>query len=255
MSDRARVHAISPLNGANTQEFYDTTTHERVFAFAPIFYQDDFMGAGHAAAFPTTATVGSDWIKKTVQTSGSPSVAAVANAAFGQVELLIDTTSEKQEATLYWADKLELDVTKGFVFEARVKFVTLPSASGVEAVFGVSSAWIDGPDNASEYLEFGASGSGVINMRSQDGTTQNAIATGFTADTTTFHIYRIDATVLTNIRYFIDGAEQNTDNQLAFGATGTSAILQPYLSCYKPSGAGNAAFEVDYVRFFAAQRD
>jgi hypothetical protein len=254
MSDKARVHAVYPLNGANSQEFKDTSTYEYVFAFTPIFYEDDFMGAGKSAAFPTVATVGSDWIKKTVQTTGSPSVAAVANAAFGQVALALDSTSEKQEATLYWADKLAIDVTKGAVFEARVKLATLPSTSGVEAVLGLSSAWIDGPDNASEYIEWGASGSGVMNMRSQDGTTQNAIASTFTADTS-YHIYRIDMTVVTDIKYFVDGVRYSTANQVGFAATGSSAILQPYFSVYKASGAGVATMDIDYVRFYSAQRD
>jgi hypothetical protein len=255
MSDKARVHSIFPLNGANSQEFYDTTTHERVFAFTPIFYEEDFMGAGKSAAFPTSATVGSDWIKKTVQTGGTPTVGAIANAAFGQVQLALDATSEKQEASLYWADKLAVDVTAGTVIEVRAKLAVLPSATGVEAVFGLSSAWVDGPDNASEYLEFGANASGVMNMRSQDGTTQNAIASNFTADTTKYHVYRIDATVLTNVRYFVDGVERNTDNQIAFAATGSSAILQPYMSVYKASGTGVATLDIDYFKFWNAARD
>jgi hypothetical protein len=255
MADKARVHAVYPLNGANTQEFYDTTTHERVSALVPIFYKDDFQGAGKAAAFPTTATLGSDWIKKLVDSAGTPSVGAIANAAFGAVALALDATSEKQEATLYWADKLAVDVTKGVVFEARAKLAVLPSATGVEAVFGLSSAWIDGPDNASEYLEWGAAGSGVMNMRSQDGTTQNAIGSTFTADTTKYHVFRIDATVLTDIKYFVDGVRYNADNAIGFAATGTSAILQPYFSVYKPSGTGVATLDVDYAAFWSAARD
>ena len=39
-------------------------------------------------------------------------------------------------------------------------------------------SWIDGPDNTTDYLQFGASGNGNMLMRSQDGSTQNAISTG-----------------------------------------------------------------------------
>ena len=50
-----------------------------------------------------------------------------------------------------------------------------------------------------------------------------------------------------------------TDRFLALGryaaSTGANAILQPYFSVYKPSGTGVATMDVDYVRFFAAQRD
>src|ERR1700733_12156776 len=126
MSEKARVHA--QLNLANTSEYYDTSTHERVFALSPIYYEDDFLGAGKQA-FPTSATQGVDWVKKLVQSEGSPSVAGIAAAAFGQVALALDATSEKQEATLYWADNKHIDITKGAVWEARVKVPTLPSAS------------------------------------------------------------------------------------------------------------------------------
>jgi hypothetical protein len=157
MADLARVHG--KLNTGNTNELYDTSTFERIALWANVAFSDDFLGAGEGT-FPTSSTQGLPWIKKLVQTSGTPSVGGVSAAGGGQVQLLIDTTSEKQEATLYWADNKGLDVTKGLVFEARVKFTTLPSATGVEGVWGVSSSWIDGPDNAAEYVEFGISGSG-----------------------------------------------------------------------------------------------
>jgi hypothetical protein len=252
MADKARVHG--KLNTGNTMEFYDTSTQERVGMWANVMFADDFLGAGEGT-FPTSLTQGLPWIKKLVQTSGTPSVGGISAAGAGQVQLLIDTTSEKQEATLYWADNKAFDVTKGLIFEARVKLTTLPSASGVEAVWGVSSSWVDGPDNAAEYLEFGVSGSGgAVNMRSQDGTTQNALASGFVADTN-FHVYRIDCNVVTDIGFYVDGARKNTAGQVGFAATGSSAILQPYLSCYKPSGAGNATMVVDYVRAWMNGRE
>jgi hypothetical protein len=88
-----------------------------------------------------------------------------ANAAGGQAAATIDSTSEKQEATLYHGDSLAFDVTKGLVFECRVQLKTLPSAAAVEAVWGLQSAWIDSPDNDSYNAGFGATGSGVVNMR------------------------------------------------------------------------------------------
>ena len=65
MSDKARIH--SRLNAANNLEFFDQSTHERVFALAALFYEDDFLAAGKQA-FPTTATQGIDWVKKLVET-------------------------------------------------------------------------------------------------------------------------------------------------------------------------------------------
>ena len=101
MSDKARIH--SRLNAANNLEFFDQSTHERVFALAALFYEDDFLAAGKQA-FPTTATQGIDWVKKLVDTGGTPTVAGVASGQFGQVQLALDATSEKQEAT-HWGSK------------------------------------------------------------------------------------------------------------------------------------------------------
>lgn len=246
MSDRARVHSIVQ-SWSNQHEFFDTASQERVFILSPIFYEDDFMAAGKQA-FPTSSTQGVDWVKKLVQTGGTPTVAGVASAAGGVVQNALDATSEKQEATLYWADNKHLDVTKGLIFEARVKLSVLPSAAGVQAVWGVSSSWIDGPDNASDYVEFGATANGNILLRSQDGTTQNSIASGVTVLATDWHIYRIDMTDVTDVKFFIDGAKVSGNSALAFAASGSSSILQPYFSVYKPSGTGVATLQVDYAR-------
>ncbi len=245
MTDKARIH--SRFNATNNLEFFDQNTHERVFALAALFYEDDFLAAGKQA-FPTTATQGTDWVKKLQQTSGSPSVAGVASAQFGQVQLALDATSEKQEATLYWADNKHLDPTKGFEFECRAALSVLPSAAGVEAVFGVASSWVDGPDNNTEYLQFGASGNGAMLMRSQDGTHQNGISTGVTLAAGAFHIFRIDASNVNDVGYYIDGLRYGAAGQVTFGATG---LLQPYLSVYKPSGTGVVTLVVDYVRLFS----
>lgn len=232
------------------QQFYDDAqNYETVNRQAPLQYRDDFLGAG-SAVIPAagSAASGVDWVKKIVDTGGTPTVASLANAGGGVTRCALDATSEKQEATLYWGDAKALDVTKGFVWEARVNLHVLPSAAGVQAVMGVSGVWIDGPDNAAEYLEFGATANGAINMRSQDGTTQASVASGVTVVADAFHVYRIDAVDLTDIRYFIDGVQVSATSAIGFAATGASAILQPYFSVYKPSGTGVATMDIDYVK-------
>jgi hypothetical protein len=159
-----------------------------------------------------------------------------------------DCHVEKQDAALYFGDQKNFDVTKGLVWEARAQLSVLPSAAGVQAVFGVSSAWIDGPDNATQYLEFGATANGAILIRSQDGTTQNSIASGVTVLTTEWHIYRIDCSDVTDIKFYIDGVQVSANNAVAFAATGANAILQPYNAMYKPSGTGVGTLTLDYVK-------
>lgn len=252
MSDSARVHSsINPTS--RLHEFYDTSTHERVQVLTGIMYRNDFLGQG-SLVIPAAGSAenGVDWVKKIVG-AAPPTVAGVANGAGGQVACTLTATSEKQDAALYFGDQLNFDVTKGLIFEARVKLTVLPSAAGVQAVWGLSSAWIDGPDNASDYLEFGATANGAVLMRSQDGTTQASIASGTTVLATDFHIYRIDATDVADIKYFIDGARVSGNAAIGFAATGASAVLQPYFSAYKPSGTGVGTLALDYVKVFASR--
>jgi hypothetical protein len=250
MSDKLRSH--SRVNRGNSLEFFDQSTFERLLVLGTVNYDDDFLGA-RATAFPTTPTQGIDWVAKKQQTGGTPTVAGVAGSG-GIVQCAIDATSEKQEATLYWGDNKHLDVTKGLVWEARIKLSVLPSAAGVQAVWGIAASWIDGPDNNTQYLEFGATANGTILMRSQDGTTQKSISSGLTVVNTDWHIFRVDANDVTDVQFFIDGVQFNTNGQFPFAATDNSALLQAYMSVYKPSGTGVATLQADYFAAFQNQR-
>jgi len=136
---------------------------------------------------------------------------------------------------------------QGLVWQARLALSVLPSATGVQAVWGLQTAWIDGPSNAAEFIRFGATANGNILMTSYDGTTTNSIATNVTVLAAAFHNYRIDATNPADVKFFIDGVQVSTTGQLGFAATGASASLQPYLSVYKPSGTGVATLTADAV--------
>jgi hypothetical protein len=245
MSDKARVHAT--LNTGNQLQYFDTSTQEVVLINSPLYFDDDFIGGGHTAGIPAAGApvAGYPWVKKIV---GTPTgVALVANAAGGQIACALAATPEKEDAALYWNDNLSLDATKGLVWQARAQLSVLPSAAGVQAVWGLQSAWIDGPGNAAEYIRFGATANGTVLMTSFDGTTTTSISTGLTVNTTDFHNYRIDVTDPTDVKFVIDGVQYNTTGQFKFAATGAAAILQPYLSVYKPSGAGVATLTADAV--------
>lgn len=243
---------------AGTDRIYDNSqNYETVANYAPIQFADDFLGAGYTASLPAMGSpvIGCPWVAKVVKTAGSPSAAAVANAAGGQIALALDATSEKQEATLTWNDSLALDASKYLNFEARVALSVAPSATGVQAVFGLSTAWIDGPDNATQLIQFGCKANNNLSVRLTDKsglvTTAAALlaqpSTQLTLDTN-FHILRIDATSPADVKFFLDGARVNQPNSVAFTTTGSGAILQPYLSVYKPSGTGVATLTVDAVR-------
>jgi hypothetical protein len=233
---------------AGRLEFMDSASHERVLPVAPNVFYLDFLGAGYKS-FPAAgaAVQGAEFVKKIVG-AGPPTVAGVLNAIGGQVACTLTATSEKQDAVLYWDDDLGLDVTKGLVFESRALLSVTPSAAGVQAVWGVASAWIDGPSNNTCFLQFGATANGNVLILAFDGVTTTSIATGVTVGTTDFHTYRIDATVLTDVKFFIDGAQVSANGAVNFAATGTLAVLQPYLACYKAAGVGVATLTIDFVR-------
>jgi hypothetical protein len=243
LSLRSRNTAIG-----DAQSKFDAATSETIVRFAAAMLDEDFTGPGHVFPAAGSPSVGYPWVKKTVLSAGTPTVAVLANSGGGIARLALDATSEKQEATLYANDSLNWDMTKSAIFEARVANHVLPSAAAVEIVFGLQSVWIDGPDNASFYAEFQQLASGAVNMRTKDGVNTISKASGVTLLADAFHIFRIDATDPTNVRFFIDGAEVSTSGQLSFAATGASAILQPYFSVYKASGVGVGSLDIDMVQ-------
>lgn len=231
-----------------TRGFFDNLTDETVANFKPYLLDQDFDGPGHttipAAGSPAA---GYPWVKKTVQTGGTPSVGPLANAAGGVIACALDATSEKQEATLYSNDALFLDATKGLDWGARLAMHVLPTA-GVEMVFGMQSAWIDGPDNAAIYIQFQALASGAVNIRIKDGTNTFSYATGVTLVADAYHIFRIDASDVTRLDFYIDGVRVSAGNPTGFLAAGASAILQPYCSVYKASGTGVGTLYIDAIQ-------
>ena len=251
MGSTVSLRSRNTVSG-DAQSEYDAATSETINRYTAVVLDEDFVGPSHAAGagIPTAATVGYPWIQKTVKTGGTPTVAAVANAAGGVIRCALDATSEKQEATLYAADVLNWDMTKSTIIEFRVSNHVVPSAAAVEMVYGLHSAWIDGPDNASFYADFQQLASGVVNMRTKDGVNTIAAAAvpAVTMAVDTYHIFRIDATDPTNVRFFIDGTEVSTKGQFTFAATGANAILQPYFTVYKASGTGVGTLDIDMVQ-------
>lgn len=234
--------------------FDDTQSYETVASYAALQFLEDFIGAGHTAGIPAAGSpiAGYPWVAKLVKTAGSPTAALVANAAGGQVAIALDATSEKQEATLTWNDNLSLDATKKLNFEARIKLGVPPSATGVQAVFGLAQSWIDGPDNNTRLIQFGCKANNGLTLRmidsgalvSQAAAYLYAPATQVALDTS-FHVFRIDISDPADIGFYMDGSRLNAKGSFAFTSIGANAILQPYFSVYKPAGTGLATLTVD----------
>ncbi len=229
--------------------FFDSASGETILPLSAIFFEDDFIGAA-ANAFPTAATAGTAWGKKLVETAGTPVVGAIANGPGGQVKILLDATSEDQEAVLYFLDNLSIDTSKIGGFEVRFQTPEIPTGN-VQAVIGLQSAYVAGPDNNACYVRAGLRGNGAILAESYDGTTRNSVATGTTISTTTeWHTFRADWSNPAAIQFWLDGNNLEIGT-LSYAPTGSLAVLQPYLSLYKASGTGVGELAIDYVRVFA----
>jgi hypothetical protein len=219
-------------------------------ATGAVILDEDFIGAGHLAAFPTVATTGYPWVSKIVG-AGPPTVGVVANQGGGIVALALAATSEKEDAVLYAGDQLNWDLTEYTSIETRIALSVLPGAL-VEMVWGFRSAWVDGPDNAAQYLDFQVLGSGLVNCRIKDGVTAaQSFATGVTMTAGAFRNFRIEASDPTNVIFRIDGNPSpptGSPTKMTFAATGASAILQPYFSVYKASGTGVGMMQVDSIQ-------
>jgi hypothetical protein len=237
----------------NILTYFHRSTFERVLPVAPLVFYDDFVGAGNVVV-PAAASAesGMPWAKKIVG-AAPPTVAGVADGGGGLVQCALTSASQKQDAGLYMDDQRNFDITKGLIWEARVKLSVLPTLVA-EAVFGLVGDWADGPDAITYSAFFTADGSGEIICEADDNATNSSATSGVTATTAQWKIYRIDFSDVTDVRFYIDGVHVATGTTFPYAATGANAILQPYIGLYKASGAGVGTVQVDYVRIWQASR-
>lgn len=240
---------------AGVQTFFEDIGMETVQPMSPIVFNEDFIGAGHTAGFPAAGApvAGYPWVKKIVG-AAPPTAAPVSDAAGGQAALTLTATAEKEEATLYWNDNLALDVTKRLNVEWTAALSVAPSATGVQAVFGLAQAWIDGPSNNARYLQFGFTANNTLLLLSKDGVNTFSLSAALIATPSAPitvdanpHLYAIDASDPTDIAFFFNGNRVNAKGSVTWGATPANSLMQIYASVYKPSGAGLATLTIDRV--------
>jgi hypothetical protein len=229
-------------------EFWESTTLERVAPFAPVTFYDDFLTPSLVIPDGGSLESGVRWGKKIVG-AAPPTVAGVANEVNGAVKCALTSASQKQDAGLYFADQLVFSALQNLVFETRLKVSTLPT-DVAEGVWGLTSAWADGPDAITYSAFFTADGSGEIFCETDDNATDASTTSGVTVLNTETKIYRIDFTdaATSGIRFYIDGALVKTS--AAWAANAANSKLQPYLGMYKATGAGVGDITVDYVRIW-----
>ena len=142
------------------------------------------------------------------------------------VQLSIDATSEKQEASLYQNDQKTWDSTKTLIYQARVSFPTLPAVASTYAVWGLWSSWVDGPLSNTQYIGFGLNGSGELYMYSFDGTTTKAVDTGIALVANTYYQFRIEIDQSGVLHFFVNGTEYTTSVSPVVWGAGTVILPQ-----------------------------
>ncbi len=198
MATKGRVY-----NGS--LEYYEGTTHERMFVARSLHYADDFVGAGKVVIPAAgSAESGMPWVKKIVG-AAPPTVAGVADAAGGVVACTLTSDSQEQEASFYHGDQRNFILTRKLIWEAWVTVQVLPTLAA-ECVWGLIGDWGATPDATTYNAFFTADGSGEVFCETDDNTTDSSATSGITVVAAESHLYRIDFTDMANILFFIDGA-------------------------------------------------
>jgi hypothetical protein len=219
--------------------FYDGTTFETLHALAPVWGKDDF----EKQALDTT-------IGWTALDTGDATEALVEDAPNGQVALTLAATSEAELAGLSWNDKQTLILNQGLNIEFRFQLSVLPSTSSSIAALGLAAAHNATLDSVATSAWFRADGSGAITVECDDTTNETSkVATGVTLLTTDWCIGRIDCSVITDVKFYINGNRVASSTTFDMSTTPTVA-LQPYARISKASGTSVGTVTIDYVKWW-----
>ena len=239
---------------AGVQVEFDGNTFETTNFCHPFQFGDDFTGGGHSAGVPAAGSpaAGYAWVKKI---TGTPTgVAQLSNGVNGQMQCALAATSEAEEASLYFNDALSFNTISAAQAEWRSQLGVVPTLVAT-AFLGLGSAWVGGPTALSRYIGFYWNGSGALTLISKDGngdTYSLAAApiggSAITVDATLFHTYRIDFSNLNDVAFYYDGNRVNAVGSVVWNpSSAANAVLQPFHTVYKASGAGVATLNVDKI--------
>ena len=232
---------------------YDKTTTESIVPMFPVVFYDDFLGGD--IVLPATGTVesGCPWSTLIV---ANGTAAKVGDAINGVVQLALTAANEAQIAVLDWNDQESLSLEQGLIFEARIAMSVLPTVGteGSQAVFGIAgahNATLDTVD-CKAWFKIESAANTALLWEVDDNVTpdlDNDASTVLVAGT--YHIYRIDATSIAAVKFYVDGVLVGTGNMS--GLTGAVGNVQPYFNVSKAhttTSTGLGTMLIDYVKIF-----
>ena len=240
------------IYNTNDHKLYIYDTVDNVWRSADLFgsqcaFYDDFLGfklnkliAGENTSAP--------W---GVVETDTPEITLVANTANGIVQITLDADDNTEDGVLYWGDQLSLGATQGLIFEARVALHVLPMAGGgvepVRAIFGLASANNATKDSVTvnAWFRIESSANTVLLYESDDtATDDDDNSAGVTIVIDTYHIYRIDLTDKTAVKFYVDNALVGTTSMSALS---TAHLVQPFFSMSKTKAAANTGVGTMYI--------
>jgi hypothetical protein len=175
-------------------EFYQTGAGETVQPIAPVVFKDDFLGK----ILDVTNVWGT-------RDAGAATEAIAADEGNGAVALALDATNEVQVAGIDWGDQRPLILNQGLIAEFRFRLSVLPTGAVVMCV-GLCGDYNAAVNTVAESMWFRADGNGVITVETDDTAHETSqVATGKTLTTADWMIGRIDATTITDVKFYIDG--------------------------------------------------
>jgi len=207
---------------------------------------DDFYGKG---SLPLVASdsEGSNFVNADTSSAGAPTL-AYQSAADGVYRMAFASTDEAEYLTTYLGDVLVIPPTKNPIFEARVK-ITGTFTADDRVVIGLSSARNNTLDNVVDHIWFRMEGANSnIYAEGDDAVTDNDDNdTGIDWTSGSFHIFKIDASDLSDVKFYVDGALAALPEKIDVSGMVAGDLLQPIIEMQKDAGTVTHSVDIDYI--------
>ena len=238
MGTKARYYAGNLI-------YYDDGTQKTVASFAPVVYHDTFIGTTMLTSGVTTWT-------GVIVGAAPPTVSRVADYAGGAMACALTADNQAQVAHMSHGNERSFNLKKNAVVEWRARLSVVPTLAS-RVVFGLAGDYGADPDAIDVSALFSLTGSAVVNCMTDDtGSDSGAIASGVTMTLNQWYVFRIDFGDLTNVLFYIDGANVATGTTFDMSTlSDAEAVVQPYIQANKGIAVSVGTVEADEVWVWA----
>ena len=243
------IYGAQALTGGYTR-IYNKTTHETLrIEGASIEYKDDFLGKYEDVYI--SADNSAAYLIEKITGAAPPTIVMLDSISNGVLSMNFTADNQKQEALLHGNDYENFNLDKGVIIEYRAAVHTAPTDQA-EVYLGLANAYVEGPIAEADagptvHAAFVYDAALTPTIHTDDASTDNnAVATGVTSVLDTYSIYRIDASVVTNVKFYINGVRVAASTTFTM-ANGTNVVVQPWFGLHKETGVGVGSLYVDYM--------